>query len=826
MKPMRGLVGFGALLALLALPGAAFGEPPSIAKVGDARAAHGATPLPQTVAGGDVTVTPAEGLASITRTVTIHVNGGGPVGVDLPTRFSDRAANGRPFVRGTPSSGVADAGADLVLDVSGLPAGTYRLPLSRRGRPIGTATFRLYTPQREGAQEGDRAAGPFGEIGRIPIDTSNNAMEENETFVAVDPADPGRIITAGNDIRHNGFGGVSVTSNGADPTPVWSHPAFPTSFAQSPVSSDTEFPGGDPILAADENGNLWAGGLSHCDPLTGSRGHIFVNRIASGSAQFQSANAAIPNLHEDNGCPSNPDDEVVQDKPQMTIDNWPASPTLGRLYVTWDDPDPNGGVNVVMSYCDTRPLVTKCDTGKGWSKPVIVSDQVTINGAKNGGSFISSDPAVGPDDTLYVAWWDYSAANAIKIDSCKPAAALTACSNFSTDRIVASLSSHFGRTVPFACPTMAQPGGRAAPVPSVATDGSGRIYVAWGDLGTTGTQRCGFDSRGAMTRPAADQDAFNAYVASADTYDHLTANPVTGSLSGVRGTNVLADPGDHWFPWVAVERDSGQAYVALYSTRAEPTRQTANYYVRAVVPDASDPTHTRVAYGPFTKVSDVASDYSDQTCGLFGNDYGDYAGLAASTDGSSQFAFPVWDRRLRGGTGEVYMNTLTPKPETPDAPADNPPLPPVTSEYLPQCAPPPPPPPPPPATTTTTTTPPPPPPPVDRKAPTLKVTYTTRVDRKGRYTLRLRAAGEPATGRATLRLATRKRRKLVSGVMATSGRHAFKLTLRLRSKDFRLLRRKHKLRVRLTVVLTDKSRNSAHSVKVFTLRPSRRSRSR
>jgi hypothetical protein len=52
----------------------------------------------------------------------------------------------------------------------------------------------------------------------------------------------------------------------------------------------------------------------------------------------------------------------------------------------------------------------------------------------------------------------------------------------------------------------------------------------------------------------------------------------------------------------------------------------------------------------------------------------------------------------------------------------------------------------------------------------------------------------------------------VSGVVATSGRHAFKLTLRLRSRDFRLLRHKHRLRVRLTVSLTDKARNSAHSV--------------
>ena len=822
MRRVRGALRFAVVIALLA-PAAAMGAEHDRQSVGDARAAHGAQRLPTTVADGDVTVTPAEGLASITRTVTVHVVGGSTVDVQFPARFATRASNGRPYVRGTPVRGIAAPGSDLQIDVSRLPAGTYRLPLRRDGGLIGTAIFRLYTPVREGDSSGSPRAGtPFGQIGRIPLDSSNDLTEESETFVAVDPADPNRIVTAANDISGTGLGGVSVTTNGGINPADWTHLLFPTSFALSSSSSDPGTPGGDPIAAADDQGNMWVGGLSHCNPQApSSRSHIFVNRISFQNGKpprFQAKNAALPTLHDGNSCPVNPANEVVQDKPQMTIDNWSGSPTYGRLYVTWDDPDPNGGVNVVMSYCDTRPTPSNCDTGSQWSQPVVVSDQVMVNGTLNGGSYISSDPAVGPDGTLYVAWWDYSGANAIRIDKCKPAAAASPCSNFGVDRIVASLSQHLGKPVPFACPTMAQPGGRAGPVPSVATDAQGRIYVAWGDLGTTGTMRCGFQADGSMTLPDANQDAFNAYVASADTYDHLTADPSTSS--GGRGTNVFDDPGDHWFPWVTVERDSGQAYVALYSTRLEPSRQTANYYVRAVQPDVSGTT-THVAFGDVTKVSDVASDYSDQECGLFGNDYGDYSGIAASSDGTSPFAVPVWDRRLRGYGGEVYIGPFVPHPASFESPADNPQLPPVVSEYLPQCQPPPP--PPPTTTTTTTSPPPPPPPPVDRTPPRLRVIYATRADRKGRYKLTFAAAGEKATGRVMMQLLVGKRKRtLARARFTTAGTKSVHLVLRLKRKDLALLKRKHRLRMRLTVSLTDVAGNTAAGRKTLTLRLSRR----
>ena len=37
----------------------------------------------------------------------------------------------------------------------------------------------------------------------------------------------------------------------------------------------------------------------------------------------------------------------------MAVDTVPSSPSYGRLFVVWGDPDPGGGRNIVLSACDT-----------------------------------------------------------------------------------------------------------------------------------------------------------------------------------------------------------------------------------------------------------------------------------------------------------------------------------------------------------------------------------------------------------------------------------------------------------------------------------------
>ena len=121
---------------------------------------------------------------------------------------------------------------------------------------------------------------------------------------------------------------------------------------------------------------------------------------------------------------------------------------------------------------------------------------------------------------------------------------------------------------------------------------------------------------------------------------------------------------------------------------------------------------------------------------------------------------------------------------------------------------------PPPTTTVTTPT----IPPVDRTPPRLRVTYATRADRRGRYTVKLASAGEAASGSAVLRLATGAKRRLATGLIATSGSKPVKLVIRLKRKDLALLRRRGRLRVTLAVSLTDLAGNTARGSKTFTLR--------
>jgi hypothetical protein len=918
------------LLALALLPATV------VAKEGHDRAAPlrpgtTAPPAHHALPAGTLTISPVQAPAALTSqvTLTVHLDrdaNGAVLLARLPQTFVERAPSGlryagaprlRRSAGGRASSslkgrdlaldlGSAPAGSDVSfsIDVSGLPAGEWPIELRWRDAAgavtdLGAARFALVPPRRESPRDADALAGPFGKLApvRLEQDVSNDSTEESETFVAVDPADPSRVVSAANDISGDGTGGVFVSD---DSGRSFTAPHFPTTFNLPAGGTEPEIPSGDPIAAADDLGNLWVGGLSACDSsVSTSRSHIFVNRIAAGTDSFQSANAAIPFATGDGGGACGGPSEAIQDKPQMTIDNWPASPHRGRLYVTWDDLVLSGkeadSIHEVLSFCDTRvsgiSQAARCDLGSSWSTPVRITD--------TSGSYITSDPSVGPDGTVYVAWWDYSANNRIAIDRCVAPADCASAASWGTDATVAALETGpvtaDSRQVPFACPIMAQPGGRAAPVPSVATadDGTsdGRLYVAWSDLRAgSGTTRCDTTPVGFGTSPLVTHETFDSFVATAPDYATLTSGATTPSAT--RGSRIFADTAttptatnsDDWFPWVAVDRSTRNAYVDLYSTTGDATRRTANFYLAGVTPPTSG---TQPVIGTPAKLTAVPSDYSQSTdpapggCCAFENDYGDYEGLAAA----GGVVYPVWAFRTDfSDDGDIHMDVAVRRPRASTGAASNvsetgatvsgivnpggapasyrfdygptasygsrAPAPDVdagsdaadhdvsasitglaagtTYHYrllatnCGGCAggtavgadrvfttaggstPPP----------TTTTLPP--PPPVDRTPPRLKVTFATRVDRRGRYTVRLATTGEAASGSAVLRLATGRR--LATGLIGTAGSRPVKLVIRLKRKDLALLRRRHSLRVRLTVSLTDLAGNTVRRAKTFTLR--------
>jgi subtilisin-like proprotein convertase family protein len=299
-----------------------------------------------------------------------------------------------------------------------------------------------------------------------------------------------------------------------------------------------------------------------------------------------------------------------------------------------------------MTQCDTRPAgvpnAANCDNADNWSAPVSVSPAT--------GSYIYADVAAGPDGSVYVTWWNYSSANAIQGDSCGPAANCAVIAGWGSPQTIATLDASSGTPVPFACPTLAQPGGRAAPSPQVDVDRSGganngRVYVSWSDLrSASGTTTCAGST---STPPTSTNRSWDSFVASA-----AGGLPGAASPSSTVGTRLLTDGegggqanSDDWFPWLAVDQTNGQAWADFYSTRDDSTRKTTNFYARSVTPSAAS--H---ALGVLTKVSAAPSDYSGEPCCQFGNDYGDYTGL----DATAGIALPVWSDNRAGADGEAY----------------------------------------------------------------------------------------------------------------------------------------------------------------------------
>src|SRR4051812_26767883 len=387
---------------------------------------------------------------------------------------------------------------------------------------------------------------------RTAINASNDANEQSEAFVAVAPNDPNRFAVGINGPQMEAY----VTQDGG------------AGFVGKVMPTATDAPGTnvletskvccDPTFAAGDGGDLWFGGLTDGGA---AQSRIVVNRIAAGSTGFQPLTVGLPS----NGA-------GTQDKPMMTIDNSATSPHHGRLYVVWDAPV-GAGVQVVMSHCDTRPDVTACDNADNWSAPAAVTPA--------SGSFIYADAATAPDGRVYVTWWDYSNVNAIVGKASGDGGG-----TFGATQTIAQLNKNaHGAPLPFGCPILVQPGGRVGPVPGVEVDGTGHVYVSWGDLRPgSGSTRCEIDARGNYTPPLASHLSWDAFAASAAGHLPGGAGPSASVATRLHtdGTEGLAASSDDFFPWLSVDPGTGAVWAAFYSTGLDPTRRSAHFFAVGV----------------------------------------------------------------------------------------------------------------------------------------------------------------------------------------------------------------------------------------------------
>ncbi len=240
-------------------------------------------------------------------------------------------------------------------------------------------------------------------------DLQGRGQANNETAIAQDPLNNNNIVaTSNNYIRGDGNCYADFSRDGGR---SWTESAIPMGFTRGTafggVAREYWQSGGDPSLAWDTKGNAYFNcmvfmrgpGVTN-NPDLSSAFYVF-RSTANGGASWN-----FPGRPVVEEFTSNP--AVLLDKPYMAIDDNVGSPFQDRIYVTYTGFAADGTGYIFESHSN--------DYGESFSAPVLVSADSSLcpnnfglptpNGRCNENQF--SDPFVGPDGALYVAYDNYN----------------------------------------------------------------------------------------------------------------------------------------------------------------------------------------------------------------------------------------------------------------------------------------------------------------------------------------------------------------------------------------------------------------------------------
>jgi hypothetical protein len=384
--------------------------------------------------------------------------------------------------------------------------------------------------------------------------------QANEPALAVKHDEPTFLVASANDYCNvpntgDAWHGIYTSSDGGV---TWKNsllPGYPgdtsTEGQQSPLRPGN-FAAGDPLLDWDNDGRLFAGGISfnRTSPnesgfITPTNGHVYVAtyvRSVAASLGIDYVRTVIVG----EGTPSAFFFGRFNDKPSLKVDDWAGSPREGNVYFAWTL-FPGAGQDQIL-------FVRSTDGGATFSKPIKISRGVA--------SAQGSDVVVRPNGDVYVFWreFDFQAAG---VD----------------DEIVFVKSTDGGKT-------FGNPRTVAAIVPYESRD----VYVSGGSARDCGdgaflcVSRFVFSRNGTLPQATADDNG-NLYVtweetaaaaSNGDTYrpDGQARVIVAKSTNGGDSwSTVVADPeavGHQFFPNIEFNKASDTLGLIYSDSRADP----------------------------------------------------------------------------------------------------------------------------------------------------------------------------------------------------------------------------------------------------------------
>ncbi|WP_433303704.1 sialidase family protein [Actinoplanes sp. CA-030573] len=292
---------------------------------------------------------------------------------------------------------------------SGLLTSELGAPAALRGAAPGTGGFR---PARAAC------TGRFGPDVKVnqnclnltDPDLQGRAQAQNETWVAVDPANANHVISSYNDYRRgDGTCGVSYS---VDAGRTWADATTPNGFTRGTAfGAPRQYwqASGDTSVAWDTRGNAYLscqtflrGPVASPNPDQSSAFYVYRSTGTNG-ASWNFPGRPVTEHNDVAGA-----GDFLLDKQLMTVDNSRTSRFRDRVYVTWTTFAADGTGYIYEAY--------SADYGETFSTPVVVSTNSplcdntfglpTPQGTCNENQF--SQPFTAPDGTLYVVYANFN----------------------------------------------------------------------------------------------------------------------------------------------------------------------------------------------------------------------------------------------------------------------------------------------------------------------------------------------------------------------------------------------------------------------------------
>jgi hypothetical protein len=227
------------------------------------------------------------------------------------------------------------------------------------------------------------------------VNVSNANEINSESYVAVDNADPNRLVAASNNITGSGRQKIFFSADGGA---TWNS-------TELPLANGAAF-NSDPAVAWAPDGSVWSATLG-IDLSGGVTVQVFKSTTQGATWSFVKTVSTGTN----------------NDKELMWIDPDPSSPRKGNIYVAWDEV--GNGMRFARS----------TDNGATWSPVMSLSSDVAVG----------ADLTTGPAGELYVAWPDVSS-RTIKVRKSTDGGA-----SFGPVRTIATTHGQFDVSIPAMC---------------------------------------------------------------------------------------------------------------------------------------------------------------------------------------------------------------------------------------------------------------------------------------------------------------------------------------------------------------------------------------